>query len=98
MDLKLLSIEFALETIGVIFLGARLGVLEDSEEGQRIMATTQSFAKSGALLVYLPISIAKHLPFYKKLVRDLQMLLDTFAKHINVTNYILYCRRPLNLI
>ena len=78
-DIMVLSKQFALEAIAVMFLGKRLHVLEGNPLGDKLIDANYRFVKAVQGTNFLPPAIAKWIPAYKDLVlasRDIADITD----------------------
>eukprot|EP00092_Neocalanus_flemingeri_P104678 GFUD01134110.1.p1 GENE.GFUD01134110.1~~GFUD01134110.1.p1 ORF type:complete len:474 (-),score=122.38 GFUD01134110.1:111-1532(-) len=75
--------EYALEAVGCVFMGARLGALKGAGDGKQLI---EILTKSMALtmdLIFLPKLLAPFLPSYKKFVKYQEEAFDICKKHVD---------------
>eukprot|EP00092_Neocalanus_flemingeri_P107293 GFUD01137705.1.p1 GENE.GFUD01137705.1~~GFUD01137705.1.p1 ORF type:complete len:508 (-),score=128.83 GFUD01137705.1:562-2085(-) len=75
--------EYALEAVGCVFMGARLGALKGVGDGKQLI---EILTKSMALtmdLIFLPKLLAPFLPSYKKFVKYQEEAFDICKKHVD---------------
>merc|ERR1719495_195754 len=71
--------EYALEAVGIMFIGTRLGMLKGSDQGKQLMdAVKRSFDLFGYTII-IPHHLLKYLPVYKEIV-ELQMIIIKICK------------------
>ena len=61
--------EFALDAVGIMFIGSNLGVLKGSEYGKQMMEKVQQFFELSQLCLAFPPKIAPYIPTYKRFVQ-----------------------------
>merc|ERR1719369_1006729 len=74
---------FALEAVGSVFMGTRLGALKGTGDGQRLIEEMKLAGEQMLTLFLLPTSIFPYAPQYKKFVRHMEESFDICKKHID---------------
>ena len=74
---------FALEAVGSVFMGTRLGALKGTGDGQRLIQEIKLAGEQMMTLFLLPTSIFPYVPQYKKFVRHAEESFDICKKHID---------------
>ena len=75
--------EYALEAVGCVFMGARLGALKGVGDGKQLIENQTKSMAIAIDLVFLPKSIAPYLPVYKKVVGYQGEVFDICKKHVD---------------
>ena len=75
--------EFALEAVGSVFLGARLGALKGTEGSKFLIENSSKANEIGQKLIFTPTIIASYLPDYKKFVALQEQLFDICKSHVD---------------
>ena len=61
--------EFALDAVGVMFIGSKLGVLQGSQYGKDMIRKVNRIMELGLTCVFIPPNIAKYFPVFKEYVQ-----------------------------
>ena len=77
-----LSQKFALESIGVIFIGKRLGVLQGSEERKLIIDMARVIFETALPIVLMPFALARQMKFYREGVAAWSSLIEVLSANI----------------
>lgn len=75
--------EYALEAVGCVFMGTRLGALKGVGDGKRLIDNQAKSLELAMTLFFTPISIAPYLPIYKKFVGYAGEAFDICKKHVD---------------
>jgi len=75
--------EYALEAVGSIFMGTRLGALQGTGDGKRLVDIAAEANKLTMTLLFTPLSIAPYLPIYKKFIKLQTEAFDICKKHVD---------------
>ena len=75
--------EFALEAVGCVFLGARLGALKGTEDSKFLIDNTTEVNVLAAKLMMIPMSIVSYLPDYKRFLAIQEPLFDICKSHVD---------------
>ena len=75
--------EYALEAVGCVFLGTRLGAMAGLVDGQRIIEISDQFTSSALKLLFMPQWILPYLPDFKKFISIQEEMFDICKKHID---------------
>jgi len=81
-DLNTTLNQFGLEAIGVMFIGARLGVLQGTEEGSLMLKTAERFFQLFQTFAMFPPNFAKYVPQYWEFVECQRVFIKICSKHI----------------
>merc|ERR1712080_339814 len=74
--------EFALEAVGCVFMGTRLGAMTGQGDGQRLIELTEQSFQLAGKLIPLPQGILPYLPAFKKWVEIQEECFDICKKHV----------------
>jgi len=75
--------EYALEAVGCVFLGTRLGAMAGLEDGQRMIEISDKFSSLALKLLFMPQWILPYLPDFKKFTSIQEEMFDICKKHID---------------
>jgi len=75
--------QFALEAVGCVFMGARLGALQGVGDGKTIIEKQEQGAAILLKLFFMPLSIAPYLPMYKTYIGFQTEMFDISKKHVD---------------
>jgi len=76
--------QYALEAVGCVFMGTRLGALKEIGDGKELIENQQKSMELGMTLFLTPTWIAPYLPVYKKFVGYVAEAFDICKKHVDV--------------
>ena len=82
-DIHPLVQAFALESIGCIFMGTRLGAIKGQGDGKRLMELSEETLVLMQKLFFLPTGLQTYHPAWKKLVRVSAESFDLCKKHVD---------------
>lgn len=74
--------EFALESIGCIFLESRLGVLKGDPDGKAIIKQADYIFSNVMPILFLPYWLARRLPFFRQLIACFREMSVICTKHV----------------
>jgi len=74
---------YALEAVGRIFMGARLGALKGEGDGKRLIHLLAKSNEMSMTLMFTPPSLVPYLPLYKKFVAYQTEAFDICKKHVD---------------
>jgi len=83
LDVHRVVQEYALEAVGCIFMGVRLGTLRGSKEGQRLIEIQEQALPLLMELFFMPPAIVDYLPSFKKLIKLQEESFDINKKHVD---------------
>ena len=75
--------EFALEAVGCVFMGTRLGALKGVGDGKRIIENQARSFELLMTLFFTPTWLAPFLPIYKKFIGYSSEAFDICKKHVD---------------
>merc|ERR1712106_906431 len=75
--------EFALEAVGSVFMGARLGALKGVGDGKKLIEIQSRTMELMMTLFFTPTWIAPYLPIYKKFIGYQCEAFDICKKHVD---------------
>jgi len=76
--------EFALEALAYVMLGSKLGALDGSEDGSRLITLAEQLGPMYQTLLFCPFWSLKFLPLYHRWSRDFCELYDICERHLDV--------------
>ena len=76
---------YALEAVGSIFLGARLGAIKGEGDGQRLIEIAEQGLPVVQQLMFIPPKMYRFLPGFKKFIEIQGEAFDICKKHIEET-------------
>jgi len=82
-DLSLTLYEFALDAIGLMFIGSKLGVLQGSEYGKKMIEKVTRSFEIFANVMGIPPKIAPYTPLYKEYVNLMAEMFTMSSDKIN---------------
>merc|ERR1719431_1676440 len=83
LEIKQVVHECALEAVGCVFMGTRLGTLKGVGDGPHLIYLQNQIMKVGLPLFLTPTWIAPYLPIYKKFVQHTVESFDICKKHVD---------------
>eukprot|EP00092_Neocalanus_flemingeri_P074965 GFUD01092793.1.p1 GENE.GFUD01092793.1~~GFUD01092793.1.p1 ORF type:complete len:516 (-),score=135.05 GFUD01092793.1:110-1531(-) len=83
LDPTALVLEYALEAVGCVFMGARLGALKGAGDGKRLIENQTKSMAIALDLFFIPTSIAPYIPTYKKFIEYQGEAFDICKKHVD---------------
>ena len=75
--------EFALEAVGCVFMGTRLGALKGVGDGKRLIDNQARSLELMMTLFFTPTWLAPFLPIYKKFIGYSSEAFDICKKHVD---------------
>jgi len=76
--------QFGLEAICKMFIGSNLGVIQENEDGKKLIDTTTRFFVLFSILITVPPSILTFTPQYKEFVECQRVLYNICKKHMDL--------------
>jgi len=76
---------FALEAVGSIFLGSRLGAIKGEGDGQRLIEIAEEGLPIVQQLMFIPPKLFRFLPMFKKFVKIQGEAFDICKRHLDET-------------
>ena len=76
---------YALEAVGSIFLGARLGAIKGEGDGQRLIEIAEQGLPIVQQLMFIPPKMYRFLPMYKNYIKIQEEAFDICKKHVDET-------------
>ena len=74
--------EFALEAVGIMFIGTKLGVLKGTEEGKQMITSVGRFFKHALDINATPRAVLKYSTAWKECSADLRTITEICKKNI----------------
>jgi len=75
--------EFALEAVGIMFIGTKLGVLQGTEEGQRMIKSAQRVFELFIMLLAIPQIILPYTSVWKESVEHSRIMAKIVIKNVS---------------
>ena len=83
LDPSAVLYEYALESVGCVFMGARLGTLKGEGDGKELIDIQKKSVELWMTVFLTPNWIAPYLPVYRRLVRYTTQAFDICKKHVD---------------